>query len=46
MSVELAMIWFLITTVGLVGLLALGMYEGTHSYVVKRKGEHRRLRHR
>lgn len=43
MTLEHAMIWFLITTIGVVALLAFGMYEGTHSYAPKVR--HHRLRH-
>ena len=40
-----ALIWFVITTFGLVALLAFGMYEGTHSYSAKDRRHHRFLRH-
>jgi len=44
MTTAHAMIWFVITTVGVVSLLAFGMYEGTHSYALKARRSHR-LRH-
>jgi len=44
MTLQHAMIWFLITTIGLTALLAIGMYEGMHSYA--RTGHRRHwLRH-
>jgi hypothetical protein len=44
MTLQHAMIWFVITAVGVVSLLAIGMYEGTHSYALKTR-RHHRLRH-
>lgn len=41
MNGEQALIWFVITALGLVALLAIGIYEGTH---VDAKKAHR-LRH-
>jgi len=40
MTLENAMIWFLITSVGFAALLAIGMYEGMHSYADKRPRRH------
>jgi hypothetical protein len=46
MSVGHALIWFVITAIGVVTLLVVGMYEGTHSYDVKAaKLRRHRLRH-
>jgi len=44
MTTSHAMLWFILTTVGVVALLAFGMYEGTHSYAAKTQRGHR-LRH-
>lgn len=32
MTVTQAMVWFVITALAVVALLAFGMWEGTHSY--------------
>jgi hypothetical protein len=45
MTTAHAMIWFVITTVGVVALLAFGMYEGTHSYALKTRRSHRPRHH-
>ena len=47
MSVAQSMVWFVITAMALVALLAFGMYEGTHAYD-KREHHHplRNLLHR
>ncbi len=47
MSLAQSMIWFVVTALMLVALLAFGMYEGTHAYQ-KREPHHylRNLLHR
>lgn len=45
MDSQQAIIWFLITVVGFVSLMVLGIYEGIHSYDAKSKVRRHRLRH-
>ena len=40
MTLQHAMIWFVVSTVGLTALLAIGMYEGMHSYALKGPRRH------
>jgi hypothetical protein len=41
---EEAIIWFVITALGLVALLTIGIYEGTHAYSKKTRASRHHLR--